>query len=179
MELLLPEKVSCYKSDDREEKASQEKPTRREKQSHVSAKKLINNRAFIHQIEMGIKCENTLGSHQFNPPDFFASSFFSDSSNGGRTVHELTHSNVEYLQQKWTLHPLEYGLEGRIRGNVRKSHLITEIEGMDEASSKGRKVHVSYLALVDVGLLSNLRAVIIVSKIGDPSVGKSLFPSIC
>lgn len=62
---------------------------------------------------------------------------------------------------------------------MRKSHLIREFEGMDEASSKGRKVHVSYLALVDVGLLRNLRAVIIVSKIVDPSVGKSLFPSIC
>lgn len=73
MELLLPEKVSRYKSDDREEKAGQEKPTRRVKQSHVSVKKLINNRAFFHQIEMGIKCENILGSHQFNPPDFFSS----------------------------------------------------------------------------------------------------------
>lgn len=36
-------------------------------------------------------------------PCFFL--LFSDSSNGGRTVHELTHSNVEFLQQKWTLHP--------------------------------------------------------------------------
>lgn len=78
MKHLLPEKkVSCYKSDDREEKAGQQKPTRREKQSHASVKKLINNRTFIHQIEMGIKCENILGSHQFNPPDFFPSLFFS------------------------------------------------------------------------------------------------------
>lgn len=111
--MLLPEKVSGYESDDREEAVGQEKPTRTEKQSHLSVKSLIN-RTHLHQIEMGIKSKILLGSHQFNPPDLSFFLFFLIEAMMEKRFMSFTHSKVEFLRQKWTLYPQEEGLEGRI-----------------------------------------------------------------
>lgn len=57
---------------------------------------------------------------------------------------------------------------------MRRSHLISDVKGMDEASFRREKRTCQLLGACCVSLLRILRAVIIVSRIGDSSVGKSL-----